>query len=85
MLIRKDSEAIVRRLKVEIDGEIDVTGPELAGNLTRMGLIDEYNLYLCPYVLGGGKPYFAGARPPLRFVAADDLGENVVRLKYVPA
>ena len=85
MLIQEDLEPIVRRLKVEIDGEIDVTGPELAGNLTRMGLIDEYNLYLCPYVLGGGKPYFAGARPPLRFVAADDLGENVVRLKYVPA
>jgi hypothetical protein len=42
-------------------------------------------LYFRPYVLGGGKPYFAGARPPLRLVATDRIGEDVVRLTYVPA
>jgi len=47
-------------------------------------LIDEYRLYFRPYVLGG-KPYFAGARPPLRLVATDRIGEDVVRLTYVPA
>jgi riboflavin biosynthesis pyrimidine reductase len=48
-------------------------------------LIDEYRLYFRPYVLGGGKPYFAGARPLLRLVATDRIGEDVVRLTYVPA
>ena len=37
------------------------------------------------FVLGRGKPYFAGARPPLRLVAADPVGEDAVRLTYVPA
>jgi riboflavin biosynthesis pyrimidine reductase len=42
-------------------------------------LIDQYRLYFRPYVLGGGKPYFAGARPPLRLVATDRIGEDVIR------
>ncbi len=33
-----------------------------------------------PFVLGRGKPYFAGARPSLRLVAADLVGEDTVRL-----
>jgi hypothetical protein len=48
-------------------------------------LIDEHRLYFRPYVLSGGKPDFAGARWPLRLVATDRIGEDVVRLTYVPA
>ena len=84
-LVAGDIEAFVRRLKVEVEGEIDVAGPELAGSLTDLGQIDEYRLYFRPFVLGGGKPYFAGARPPLRLIAADPIGEDAVRLTYVPA
>ena len=83
-LVVGDVEAFVRRLKAEVEGEIDVAGPELAGSLTGLGLIDEYRLYFRPFVLGGGKPYFAGARPPLRLIAADPVGEDAVRLTYVP-
>jgi len=36
-------------------------------------------------VLGHGKPYFAGPRPPLRLVTDDRIGEDVIRLTYVPA
>jgi hypothetical protein len=32
----------VRRLKEDVDGEIDVAEPTLAGSLTDLGLIDEY-------------------------------------------
>jgi hypothetical protein len=71
-LVAGDVEAFVRRLKVEVDGEIDVAGPELAGSLTDLGLIDEYRLYFRPFVLGRGKPYFAGARPPLRLRDSPD-------------
>jgi dihydrofolate reductase len=52
--------------------------------LTGLGLIDEYRLYFCPFILGGGKPYFAGARPPLRLTAVDRIGEDAARLTYVP-
>lgn len=81
-IVRDDVEASVRRLKAELDGEIDVAGPELAGGLAALGLMDEYRLYLRPFVLGGGKPFFAGSRPPLRFVGAEPVGEDAVRITY---
>src|SRR5215831_15312424 len=57
-LVGNDFEAVIRGLKAQLDGEIDVAGPDLAGSLTDLGLIDEYRLYLRPVVLGGGKPFF---------------------------
>lgn len=84
-LLSGDLEASVRALKVEHDGEIEVAGPVLAHALTKLGLIDEYRIYLHPAVLGSGNPYFAGARPPLRLISSDRIGEDVVRLRYEPA
>ena len=84
-LVRDDVEAVVRGLKARLDGEITVSGPDLARSLTDAGLIDEYRLYLHPVVLGRGKPFFAGPRPPLRLVAHERLGEDVIRLTYFPA
>ena len=84
-LIGNDLEANVRKLKAELAGEIDVGGPDLAGSLTDLGLIDEYRLYFRPIVLGGGKPYFVRRRPPLRLVASEPIGADVIRLTYVPA
>jgi riboflavin biosynthesis pyrimidine reductase len=65
--------------------EIEVAGPELAQSLADLGLIDEYRLYLRPVVLGRGKPFFAGPRPPLRLVASNQIDEDTIRLTYVPA
>jgi dihydrofolate reductase len=84
-LVADDVEAVIRGLKDRLAGEIAVAGPELARSLTDLGLIDEYRLYFRPVVLGGGKPFFAGPRPPLRLVASDLIGEDAVRLTYVPA
>lgn len=84
-LVEGNVEAAIRRLKAEIDGDIQVGGPELAQSLADLGLIDEYQLYFRPYVLGRGKPFFAGHPPPLRLVANDLIGEDAVRLTYVPA
>ncbi|PTM93626.1 dihydrofolate reductase family protein [Mycoplana dimorpha] len=84
-LVTDDLEGTIRRLKTQLHGEIEVAGPELAGSLTDLGLVDEYRLYLHPVVLGRGKPFFAGARPPLRLVASDRIGRDVIRLTYVPA
>jgi dihydrofolate reductase len=84
-LVGDDLEAAIRKLKAERVGEIDVAGPDLARSLTDLGLVDEYRLYLHPVVLGRGKPFFAGPRPPLRLVASDRVDEDVIRLTYVPA
>jgi dihydrofolate reductase len=83
--IGDDLEGAIRALKAGPDGEIEVAGPTLAHSLTELGLIDEYRIYLHPVVLGRGKPYFAGPRPPLRLVAHDRIAEDVIRLTYVPA
>jgi dihydrofolate reductase len=78
-----DGVSAVRDLKAQQDGEIEVAGPELAQSLGE--LIDEYRLYYRPFVLGSGKPFFAGPRPPLRLAASEQIGEDIVRLTYVPA
>ena len=84
-LVEGDLEATIRALKAQNVGEIDVAGPNLAQSLTNLGLIDEYRPIFRPFVLGGGAPFFAGPRPPLRLAASDRIGEDAVRLIYVPA
>jgi dihydrofolate reductase len=84
-LIQGDLGAALGELKARLGGEIDVAGPDLARGLTDLGLIDEYRLYFRPVVLGHGAPFFAGPRPPLRLVASDPMGEDMIRLTYVPA
>jgi dihydrofolate reductase len=83
-LVADGAEAAIRGMKARLDGEIEAAGPDLARSLTELGLIDEYRLYFRPFVLGGGKPFFAGPRPPLRLVASDRIGEDAVRLTLVP-
>jgi dihydrofolate reductase len=84
-LVSDGVEAVIRGLKAELVGEISVSGPDLARNLGDLGLVDEYQLYFQPFVLGHGKPFFTGPRSPLRFVTSDLIGDDVVRLTYVPA
>ncbi len=82
VLVSGDVEAAIRGLKAQLEGEISISGPNLAGSLT--GLIDEYRLYYHPVVLGRGAPFFTGPRPRLRLVAHHRI-EDVIRLTYVPA
>ena len=84
-LVEDDIEAVIRGLKARLVGEIAVSGPDLARSVTDLGLIDEYRHYFRPVVLGRGKPFFAGPRPPLRLLASDLIGEDAVRLTYVTA
>src|SRR5258708_27414828 len=79
-LIEDDFEAVIRRLKAQLEGEIDVAGPNLAGSLTNLGLIDEHRLYIHPIVLGSGQPSFSGPPPRLRLVASDRIVEGLIQL-----
>jgi dihydrofolate reductase len=84
-LVRDDVAAVIGRVRAELDGEIQVGGPRLARSLAELGLIDAYRLYLHPVVLGHGTPFFAGPHPRLHLVAEERMGEDVIRLTYVPA
>ena len=84
-LVADDFEKVIRGLKAELAGEIQVGGTVLAQSLTEAGLIDEYRLYLRPVVLGGGKPFFVGPMPTLHLAASDLIADDLIRLTYVPA
>src|SRR3954467_5977859 len=84
-LVENDLEGAIRELKAERDGEIEVAGPDLARSVAELGLIDEYRIYLHPALLGRGKPYFAGPRPPLRRMHNDRIAGDVIRLTSGPA
>lgn len=52
-----DPEA-VRRLKASAGRDISVAGPELAAQAVAAGLVDEFQMRICPVLVGGGKRYF---------------------------
>jgi dihydrofolate reductase len=83
-LVSDDLAATITGLKADLDGEMELAGPDLARSVAELGLIDEYRIYLHPVVLGRGTPYFASARPPLHLVDHAPMAEDVVRLVYVP-
>ncbi|MBZ9989126.1 dihydrofolate reductase family protein [Mesorhizobium sp. BH1-1-5] len=85
-LAKGDVEAVARALKANTDGEISVSGADLAGHLALAGLIDEYRLYMHPVVLGGGKPYFrSGLSLALRPLGTQKFTQGVMLLRYAPA
>ena len=85
-LISADVDAELRRIVEETDGAIEIGGPTLAATLTRLGLVDEYHLYVRPAALGGGKPMFAaGASIDLRLLDVEKLPDDSVLLRYEPA
>ncbi|MFC4669253.1 dihydrofolate reductase family protein [Seohaeicola nanhaiensis] len=84
-LVAENIDSTIRQLKSDLKGEIDISGTLLAHSLSTSGLIDEYRLYYHPVVLGSGKPFFAGPRPPLRLTGSERIGDSVIRLTYVPA
>jgi dihydrofolate reductase len=84
-LIEGDLVTAVRDLKGRFEGQIDVGGPALAQALGEAGLIDEYRLYYHPVVLGAGRPLFDGPLPRLRLTGHDRIGDETIRLTYVPA
>jgi dihydrofolate reductase len=45
----------IRQLKASAGRDLTVGGPELAGQAIEAGLVDEYQLFLVPVVVGGGK------------------------------
>jgi dihydrofolate reductase len=49
-----DPDAI-RELKEQAPHDVAVAGPGLAGEAIRAGLVDEYQLFLAPVIVGGGK------------------------------
>jgi dihydrofolate reductase len=77
-----DAEA-VRRLKSESVLDISVDGPHLAAQVMRAGLVDEYQLYVGPVVVGGGNAFFPDdVRVDLELLGDHRFSNGVMFLRY---
>ncbi len=73
----------VQRLKSHAAHDITVDGPELAAQAIRAGLVDEFQMIVCPVIVGGGKRFFPdGVRLDLELVDERRFGNGVVTLQY---
>lgn len=65
-LVHGDVSTVLHDLRREFDGDMDIGGPNLAGQFVRRGLVDEFRLIVHPVVLGAGTPFWPELDTPLR-------------------
>jgi dihydrofolate reductase len=77
-----DPEA-VRQLKASAGRDLSVGGPHLAAEAIKAGLVDEYHLFLVPFVVGGGNQSLPdNVRVQLELLDERRFGGGVVFLRY---
>jgi dihydrofolate reductase len=86
-LVREHVAEEILRLKEQPGKDLQVGGADLAATVMRLGLIDEYQLYVQPVLLGAGRRMFPeiDGRINLRLVETRTFGSGVVLLRYVRA
>jgi dihydrofolate reductase len=73
----------VRKLKANVANDIAVAGPELAAQAIQAGLVDEFQMRVCPVVISGGKRYFpSGMRLDLELVEERRFRNGEIFLRY---
>jgi dihydrofolate reductase len=82
--IERDFEPeAVRQLKASAERDLSVGGPELAGQAIKAGLVDEYHLFVVPFVVGAGTRFLPdNARLKLELLDERRFGNGVVQLHY---
>ncbi len=75
----------IRRMKDEVIGDISIGGPGLAARAIATGLVDEYQLFVVPAVVGGGTRCLpAGIRINLQLVDQRLFDNGTVYMSYRP-
>jgi dihydrofolate reductase len=84
--IERDFEPdAVARMKASAEQDITVGGPNLAAHAIGAGLVDEFQLFVTPIVVGGGQHWLpGGAQLPLELVDERRFAGGVVYLNYRP-
>ena len=74
----------VLALKAQPGGDLALGGADLADTFRRLGLIDEYWIYVHPVLIGRGNPLFKSAddRTALTLAGTRAFGNGVVLLRY---
>ena len=65
-LVTGDVEDVLRTLRSEFAGDMEVCGPTLASAFIERGLVDEFRLVIHPVILGAGTPFFPALESPIR-------------------
>ena len=83
-LVREVDANEIARMKEEPGGDIGVGGAGLASTLIRLGLVDEFQLFVNPVVLGGGTPFFPSLdeRIALDLIESRTFGSRIVYLCF---
>ena len=73
----------VRRMKADAERDMVVGGPDLAAHAIRAGLVDVYQFFLTPIVVGGGKRVLPdGWRQALDLVEQRRFDNGMVYVQY---
>ena len=86
-LATDDPAQLVARLKEQPGKDLAVGGADLASTFVKLGLIDEYQLFVYPIVLGAGTPFFPALDEPigLELLETRTFPSRVVYLRYAAA
>ena len=83
-LVKEGAGEEVARLKEGPGGDLAVGGAGLASTFIKLGLVDEYRLFVNPVVVGGGTRFFPNLdeRIDLELVETRTFGSRVVYVRY---
>jgi dihydrofolate reductase len=83
-LERDFDPAAVRQMKASATRDISVGGPELAAQAIKAGLVDEYQMFFVPVIVGGGKRFLPSDVRLTRLELLDErrFRSGVVFLRY---
>ena len=82
-LLREVNAEEIKKLKKQHGKTMAVGGANLASTFIKMGLVDEYRVYIHPVVLGDGKPMFPiEEKLILKLIETQTFPDGVVMLKY---
>jgi dihydrofolate reductase len=83
-LARESVRDEIRRLKEQLDDDLEVGGATLAADCIKLDLVDEYRLFVHPVIVGDGKPFFPSTPSSLELelVETRTFASRVVYLRY---
>ena len=85
-VVREVVPAEVEALRSAATGDLFIGGPDLLRTFERLGLVDEYRIYVHPTVIGGGNPLFRpGTTLRLELTGTQRFANGVVLLRYRPS
>jgi dihydrofolate reductase len=82
-LEREFDPSVIQEMKSTLERDVTVSGPNLAAQAFKAGLVDECQLFLTPVVVGGGKPALPdNVHLQLELLSQCHFRSGVVFLRY---